>query len=223
MNSTKLVVVLGMHRSGTSAVAGALSVLGVRLGDELIQPGVDNPKGFFEDKDIVELNNEMLSYLGKAWFSLFLPSEKDISSLISAGYLEKAKALLRSKTSNAQIFGFKDPRVSKLLGFWMHVFNDLCFEVHYILCVRNPLSVAHSLYTRNKFPIYKGALLWLSYNAAIANALSNEDVLLIDYDRFLHAPIDHLNNIACTFKLHVDEEKVSEGTHSSRSMMSKVM
>ena len=61
------VIVLGMHRSGTSAVAGALGVLGVNLGERLVQAQADNPKGYWEHADAVQLHERLLAALGSAW------------------------------------------------------------------------------------------------------------------------------------------------------------
>jgi len=67
-NNKKLIVVLGMHRSGTSAITRGLQVLGVSLGDRMIPPVEDNnPKGFWEDMDLNALNIEMLSALDSDW------------------------------------------------------------------------------------------------------------------------------------------------------------
>lgn len=168
----KLLVVLGMHRSGTSAVMSALASLGAALGDDLLPAGKDNPKGFFEDKAINDLNIEMLETIGQHWFSLSLVTDAHVEHLIAAGYLRRAKLLLLEKMQGHTIFGFKDPRVSKLFKFWLRVFSELDVETNYVLCLRHPLSVAKSLQQRNKTPLYKGYMLWLSYNFALIEELS---------------------------------------------------
>ena len=67
--ATRTVCVTGMHRSGTSFVAGALGLMGVGLGraDRMLKPGPDNPKGYFEIQEIVQLDDELLAHLGGAW------------------------------------------------------------------------------------------------------------------------------------------------------------
>ena len=68
---SRLVVVLGMHRSGTSAITRGLSALGVPLGNNLMPPMLNNnDKGFFEDLEINELNTELLTALNRDWDSL---------------------------------------------------------------------------------------------------------------------------------------------------------
>ena len=61
------VIVLGMHRSGTSALAGILHHLGVELGDRLMQASPDNPRGYWEHRDIVAVNHKLMAELGWSW------------------------------------------------------------------------------------------------------------------------------------------------------------
>ncbi|WP_202966624.1 glycosyltransferase [Cellvibrio sp. OA-2007] len=205
MNTTKkLVVVIGMHRSGTSTVMNALACLGVSLGDNLLPPGIDNPKGFFEDKSVNDLNIEMLDVIGQTWFSLSLVSDKDINKLISLGYLEKAITLLNDKTKTTPVFGFKDPRVAKLLKFWKLVFSRMDCDVQYVLCLRHPLSVANSLLQRNQSPVQKGYLLWLSYNLSIITEAQELKLIPLDYDQLMDRPIAHIESLAESLGLSVD-------------------
>lgn len=203
MAKKKLIIVLGMHRSGTSAVMNALSCLGVQQGDDLLPPGVDNPKGFFEDRDLNLLNIEMLEFIGKQWFSLSLVEDADVDMLIANGYLDKAAKLISEKTRTATIFGFKDPRVSKLLKFWKLVFARLDYDLNYIFCIRNPLSVAQSLQARNKIPLKKGCWLWLSYNLAIA-AESHTPLIPLDYDQLMESPSEQIDYLSNALGLSVD-------------------
>ncbi|MBC7193997.1 MAG: glycosyl transferase, partial [Marinobacter sp.] len=152
MNNKRLIVVLGMHRSGTSAITRGLQVLGVGLGDRLIPPmeGI-NDKGFFEDIDLNALNNEILQALGSDWHYLSPIETSDVDALRKKGYFLRAVELLRQKVGDAPTFGFKDPRVAKLLPFWKDVFAHCKFDVGYILAVRHPLSVVKSLAKRDGF------------------------------------------------------------------------
>jgi len=208
IKTKKLIVVLGMHRSGTSTVANALACMGVNLGDDLLPAGKDNPKGFFEDKAINDLNIEMLDVIGQDWFSLSLVTDAQVEHLVAAGYLEKAVELLRTKMTGHEYFGFKDPRVSKLLKFWKKVFAQFDCETHYVLCLRHPLSVANSILKRNKTPIKKGYLLWLSYNLTIVTELVNIPLVAIDYDQLMEAPADKLEVLAHGLGLETQPEMV---------------
>ena len=206
----KLIVVLGMHRSGTSAVVKALSCLGVSLGDDFMPPGKDNPKGFFEDKAINQLNIEMLEVIGQNWFSLSLVTDADVEKLVALGYLEKATDLLTKKMAAVTAFGFKDPRVSKLFTFWKLVFARIDCDIRYVFCLRHPLSVANSLYQRNKTPIQKGYLLWLSYNLAIVSEAQNLSLIGLDYDQLMEQPLVSLQHLAAQLELDIDTQAANQ-------------
>jgi GT2 family glycosyltransferase len=200
----KLIVVLGMHRSGTSAVAKALSCLGVSLGNDFMPAGSDNPKGFFEDKAVNQLNIEMLAVIGQHWFSLSLVTDTDIAKLVGLGYVEKATDLVLQKMAEVGVFGFKDPRVSKLLKFWKLVFTRINCDVRYVFCLRHPLSVANSLRLRNKTPIQKGYLLWLSYNLAIVTEAQDLSLVGLDYDQLMEQPLNAVQHLSERLDLVID-------------------
>ena len=67
MNIKKCVLILGMHRSGTSAISGALNAIGVDFGKELAEASYDNPIGYFENNRIQDLNDLILKELGVSW------------------------------------------------------------------------------------------------------------------------------------------------------------
>jgi len=73
---SKCIIVLGMHRSGTSAFTGVLNILGVELGSNLMEPTKENPRGYFEKRAVMEINDEILNILGSSWDDdFFSPDE----------------------------------------------------------------------------------------------------------------------------------------------------
>ena len=125
----KLVVVIGMHRSGTSAVTRGLKALGVELGDRLWPPNeAVNAKGFWEDMDINALNIEMMKALKTDWHYLSPIKHAEIEVLRSSEFFPRAIELLRAKFGDNAYFGFKDPRVAKLLPFWKEVIAHCQYE-----------------------------------------------------------------------------------------------
>ena len=110
-------------RSGTSAITRALQVLGVDLGNNLMAPLEDvNAKGFWEDLDFCALNIGALNALGSDWDHLASIGPNEVERLRENGYFTKAVELLNRKVGKSQVFGFKDPRVAKLLPFWKENF-----------------------------------------------------------------------------------------------------
>ena len=201
----KCIVVFGMHRSGTSAITRGLKVLGVELGDRLMTfVENDNEKGFWEDIEINSLNDEMLHTLGSTWHYLSPIQPDDIEVLLKSDYLLRAKALLCQKINDTSVFGFKDPRVSKLLPFWQEVFSQCQLDVNYVWTIRNPLSVVESLIKRSDFDKAKSYLLWLSYVIVILSGTAGEKTILVDYDRLMQSPDFELKRIAKQFNLKID-------------------
>jgi glycosyltransferase involved in cell wall biosynthesis len=201
----RVIVVLGMHRSGTSAITRALNVVGVELGDRLLAPVPgDNAKGYFEDIDLNALNIEMLDALGTDWHSLAPIEADDVDTLRKKGFFLRAATLLRQKSADFSVYGFKDPRVAKLLPFWHQVFEHCKFDTGYVLAIRNPLSVARSLEKRAAFTHEKSYMLWLEHTLNSLLYTEKRKAVLVDYDHFLHAPQISLELIAERLDLQVD-------------------
>lgn len=209
-NKKKLVVVLGMHRSGTSVVARSLQVMGANLGDRLIQPIKDqNDKGFWEDSDLNSLNDEMLNALNSGWHFLTPIQPVDVEKLCKDGYLVRAVEMLREKTSDLPIFGFKDPRVAKLLLFWKEAFAESGLNVSYVLAIRHPLSVSKSLTNRNNFDTEKNHLLWLDHVISSLVGTIGENRILIDYDALMQTPDSELAKAAKALGLTIDKVELN--------------
>jgi len=196
IRKNKLIVVLGMHRSGTSAVTRGLKVLGVELGDNFIPPAADNEKGFWEDLDLNKLNIELLQFLSQDWHTLISIPRDELKSEKLAAFRLRAIELLNEKTKLINAFGMKDPRMAKLLPFWQEVFDHCQFEVDYVIAIRNPLSVAKSLATRNKIAEEKSHYLWLTHVLANILDTAGSPKILVDYDRLMDDPSVEILRIA---------------------------
>ncbi|MHB8908670.1 MAG: glycosyltransferase [Syntrophales bacterium] len=207
----RLIVILGMHRSGTSAVARALQVLGVDLGDRLMPAKEDNnPKGFWEDVDINAFNIEILKALGSDWHYTASIRPEDVEVLRTRGYVLRGVELLRQKIGSSQVFGFKDPRTAKLLLFWKEIFDSCKLDVGYVVVVRHPLSVAKSLAKRDGFDAGKSHLLWLGHVITSLSNTTGDKCVLIDYDSLMHAPDDELHRLAECFDLVIDSAELKK-------------
>lgn len=191
LNSPKknIIVVLGMHRSGTSALTRGLQALDIQLGDDLIAglPG-NNERGFWEDADINSLNNEILHSLGSSWSScgVFLNDHSTAQALDT--FKLSAVNLIRKKTENCNYFGIKDPRICRLLPFWQDIFAHEKIDVHYVIAVRNPLSVADSLKKRDQFDSKKSYLLWIDHQLSAVRGTQGCSRVVVEYDALLESP-----------------------------------
>lgn len=214
-SNRKLVVVLGMHRSGTSLITRGLESIGLITGDNLIQaiPGV-NEKGFFEDVDFVELNEELLAECGKDWHSLEPIEESDVDDLLEKGYLKRAADLLQVKRSLYPRFVFKDPRTTRLLAFWSKVFESEGLDVHYIMAIRNPLSVAKSLLARDGFSPLFSYYLWIGYILSGLEYAQKRPAFIVDYDRVIEDPFTEFKAIAGWLRMPFDSNAVNDYAHN---------
>jgi glycosyltransferase involved in cell wall biosynthesis len=202
----RLIVVLGMHRSGTSAMIRGLKDLGVDLGQNLMPPSFDqNITGFWEDQDINAFNVELLCHLtdgfhanmpGQEWHSITPICNAQLKSKELAAFRLKAIFLLRDKVKNSTVFGIKDPRMCRLLPFWKDVFAHLNLNVSYIIVSRNPLSVAQSLRKRNGFQAEKCHYLWLEHLLSSMIETTKHSRIVVDYDLLIDQPGIQLLRVA---------------------------
>ena len=204
MESQKqLVVVLGMHRSGTSAITRALQVLGVNLGGRLMEAEYDNPTGFWEDLDIHNFHTELYRSLKMRWDRLSLLSADELAELRTNGMHQRAVDLIISKSDQRQHLGLKHPKMAKTFPFWSEVFPDAGYYPKYLLAIRHPLSVARSLSKRNGIDKEYACLLWLSHVLPILNAPADASIV-VDYDFLMEDPEREIGRIADRFKMKVD-------------------
>lgn len=205
----KLVVVLGMHRSGTSAVARGLAALGADLGGDLMPPGADNPRGYWEDLEVVQFNEELFSFLGTKLAELKSIGPSEVAALRERGFTERAAALLQRKVDRHTTFAFKDPRTAKLWLFWREVLPRVQAEAGCVFVVRHPTSVAESLRKRNHIDPVHGQLLWLTHIIAVAARPPACKTLVVDYDRLVENPRGELTRISQLLCLTADEQEIS--------------
>jgi glycosyltransferase involved in cell wall biosynthesis len=185
--------------------------MGVILGDRIMPPVEgDNPKGYWEDLDLNELNIEILRAIDSDWYNLAAIDVFDIEILRKQGYFLRAVELLRQKVSNAPIFGFKDPRMAKLLPFWKGVFSHCQFDVSYVIAVRNPLSVVKSLDKRGVIAAEQGYLLWLSHVITSLTESMGDKRVVVDYDRLLQSPDHEIKRMAKHLDLKIDPTELQK-------------
>ncbi len=220
--SKRVIVVIGMHRSGTSAVTRGLQLLGVDLGESLLPPVPgDNDKGFWEDQDIYRLNEQVLARLGTFWHGLAPITARELQSADLAQERELAAKLLTERLATVSVFGFKDPRTSILLPFWQSVFQELGIDDGYVFAIRNPLSVAESLHRRNGIEREKALCLWVKYTLDAVRYTQGKPTVVIDFDLLLEDPLRHLGRIARALRLAPCDSAGAEEQEYVDSFLSK--
>lgn len=182
----RVIVVLGMHRSGTSAVAGCLQRLGVYFGPRLMPATPDNPRGYYEHIDLVNLHDRLLLTLGRGWDDTF-PFPTGWWQGEAAGGRLRAEALgvLRRDFSTAAPWGLKDPRLCRLLPWWEPLWQEMNSEPLFVIVRRPPLEVAASLARREGFSAAKSSLLWLQHVLEAERHTRGHPRVIVDFKAFL--------------------------------------
>ncbi|MDK9694627.1 MAG: sulfotransferase [Sulfurimonas sp.] len=178
------IFILGMHRSGTSALAGVLERLGIELGSELYPAGPDNEKGFFENVKVLELNKKILSENNSAYddTNFYFSINKDLFN----GYVAYAVQILEEEFLYSKLFAIKDPRLCLTFPVWEAALKQLNIDVRIILPYRNPFEVAKSLKSRNLFSVEKSLLLWTKHFYSAEYFSRNYKRIFIDFDALVH-------------------------------------
>jgi hypothetical protein len=158
-----LVIVLGMHRSGTSSAAGALVRLGAAAPQHLMAPTADNERGYWESRVIVELNDAILAAAGGDWKDWRKFDLTKIDALQADALRARARQALAEEFGDVGFAVMKDPRMCRLMPFWGPVFAEAKWSVRALLPIRPPLEVSQSLHCRDGIGPAYGCLLWLRH------------------------------------------------------------
>jgi hypothetical protein len=193
----KGIIVLGMHRSGTSLVANLLHSWGAYVGDKqkLLQADTHNQQGYWEYIPLVEFNQEMLESISADWF---IPPDVDGQKVLEtrysvSAYRRKAQQLIDSMQLHNTHWMWKDPRLAILLPFWKKVWGD----VIYVIVIRHPFETALSLKKRYHFPISASLLLWQLYMLAILkNTEDSAKKIFVRYDNLIQYPIEYCQHLS---------------------------
>ena len=166
------IAVVGMHRSGTSCLAGCLQDLGLTLG-QVNTAAPHNKKGNRENPRLWPVHDAVLARVGAAW---------DAPPAEPVAWTREEIAALRAVLSDydglPHPWGFKDPRATLLLDGWFEVLPDL----RLVGSFRHPLAVAGSLAARNGFETDRSVAIWAGYNAAMLAWRDRAPFAVIDYD-----------------------------------------
>lgn len=160
----KAILVLGMHRSGTSALAGVIGRLGVSLPSDLLPPiPGNNELGFFESRALYEAHEKLMNDNSLLWddpvaFDINYFNESSIRE-----FKDRALAVLFRDFSQAEMFVLKDPRICRLLPLWIDILTEFDARPLVVIPIRDPLEVSASLKVRDKMIQAKALLLWLRH------------------------------------------------------------
>ncbi|WP_376695230.1 glycosyltransferase [Wenzhouxiangella sp. EGI_FJ10305] len=182
---SRQIIVLGMHRSGTSALNGALSGMGVYVGDpdDLTKPLAENPKGFFERRDARRICDAMLHDEGADWWKVS-GFDSDSNQLPLADRHREAIIDLLNELDSHGHWTLKEPRLCLLLP----LFRPWLQKPLVVVVLRHPLEVAKSLRQRNGFPVRVGLALWEVYTLAALRSARHETHHLVRHSDLVSSP-----------------------------------
>lgn len=190
------ILVLGMHRSGTSALAGALSKLGVHMGKTLLGAiGGQNDRGFWENLPIVRIHDRLLESLRTSWDDPRPLPTGWLQRPEVAGFRDEIIQVLQGDSLKFSLWGLKDPRLCKLLPLWLDILDEQEASTVFIHIHRHPAEVARSLQRRNGFSEAKSGLLWVDYNLLAEKWTRDRRRIFISYEQLLTSPEDTAKRI----------------------------
>lgn len=153
-----VVVITGMHRSGTSLAANLLRRAGIDVGDRLIEAADPNPHGYFEDADFVEFHEQVLKDR-----SCTILVDDDFTFEPTPAETSRAGQLIAARVDAGPVWGWKDPRTALFLDFWESKLEG----ARYAFIFRHPLDVLVSLLRRREYQavgLAEAVRAWETYN-----------------------------------------------------------
>ncbi len=187
-----VIMVLGMHRSGTSVATRILHTLGASAPAHMLhrKGSLDNPDGYFEPLPIVHLNDVLLQHAGRTWKNYYPIPDRWFTHLGQDHFLTKAKHLLEQEFAGAETAVLKCPRLSLLLPFWEPLLRNLGISLVPVLLLRDPWAVAQSLERRVRLGMRKAAvhkpahaaLLWLRYTLEAERYTRSMSRVIVPYE-----------------------------------------
>jgi|SanBayMetagenome_1026888.scaffolds.fasta_scaffold08031_1 predicted O-linked N-acetylglucosamine transferase (SPINDLY family) len=206
LTDASVLIITGMHRSGTSLTASFLAALGVELGNNLLKGDYGNPQGYFEDVEILTFQRQLLASCCRphepgfpdwGWTASEWLNQHKIQT-----HLTVAKQLIQARKPQSLIWGWKDPRTTLLLDFW----HQILPQSYYILVYRYPWDVTDSLLRLN-IPFFQAdpescLKIWRYYNFHLLDFYkrNSQQSLLIHVNSLIKYPEIFLNLLNAKLK-----------------------
>jgi hypothetical protein len=193
------VVVLGMHRSGTSLCSHVLSALGIDMTDDVSAPRsgllqADNPKGHWERWEIVEFHDRILRSFNRVYESVAhdfcLPAAWWADQRV-ASVRREIVAYLQGRMEGAP-FGFKDPRTVRLMPIWHQIFAELKLAPKIVYCLRDPVQVGRSVHARDGLSPELAQYRWLVYNIEFFRHTKMYEFCTVEYEAWFEEPVKNV-------------------------------
>ena len=199
------ICIAGMHRSGTSMVARLLQACALFLGpdEELMPPSSANPEGYWENVRFVKLNERIIAQFGGWWMDPpSFPARWEFAPEVDSLFAEAEELVGQFHGHNS--WGWKDPRNSLTIPFWRRLIPDL----KVVVCVRNPLEVARSLFVRGDSTGASQFKLWLTHYRQLLSAVPPTHRIVTHYQSYFQNARAELRRVSDRLDLQVSDEAV---------------
>lgn len=191
-------MIWGVHRSGTSVLADMLYRLGWSVGDVNLTATVENPRGFFENRRLLEINEALLIAIGQRWDNWAAAAPSVAFELPAVEPIRnRAREMIETLSFDTKPWLLKDPRCASLAGFWVPILNQVAEPISHIIALREPRHVATSLFARavakpEAYPTLHrkeaAHILWLSQMSRLLRALDGKDTVIIEFSTIVSDP-----------------------------------
>lgn len=159
----RAVMVLGMHRSGTSALTRIINLMGFSAPKTLMAATEANEAGFWESEVFMDLDERILKACGHKWSSRKRLQKDVMVAARRSGLLDEVRRALADEYGDVPAIVLKDPRISRLMAVYGPTLKEAGYRIVPVLALRNPVEVAASLTKRDGFNLGKGLGIWLRY------------------------------------------------------------
>ncbi|MBB6309612.1 sulfotransferase family protein [Xanthobacter tagetidis] len=181
----RAVLILGMHRSGTSLCSKIVNLMGFEAPKTLMAANEANPEGYWESEVIYKLNDRIFEACGTQWHKRTRMTADPIALTRRNGLYHELTELLASEFGSADRIVLKDPRISRLVPLYEAALLDLGYRSTPVLVVRNPMEVAASLARRDQFTTERAVRLWLRHTLDAERATRGRARTVISYEESL--------------------------------------
>lgn len=192
------ILILGMHRSGTSLAARLVNMMGAYFGPEGLSLGFssDNPKGFWERRDILQINRALLRHFGCNWFRVDGWDDTKLGTLPAPLTRSIRQAVLELDAHRPWMV--KDPRLCITLPCWRPWLEAPVA----VVATRHPLSVARSLELRNAIPVEYGLALWEHHAVGIIRHAHDLPRAHVSFEAMLSDPVNKTRALYEELEVH---------------------
>ena len=159
----RCILILGMHRSGTSAFTRMINLLGADLAPDLMPTRAENPRGYWESRELMGIHDDLLACGSSRWDDWRPFTVSPQSRECEQRVLARLSDWLDREFAASRLFAVKDPRICRFVPLWLDALQSFACQPCVVLPVRHPFEVAASLFARDGIPFTKGCLLWLRH------------------------------------------------------------